>query len=52
MIVKAFRMYLACSKQSINVSYYLLAIIITVIDGNTGKYSLFIIPWAVFRLNN
>lgn len=37
MIIRAFRMYLGHSKPSINVSYYLLAIIIIVTDGNTEK---------------
>lgn len=37
MIIKALKMYLAHSKQSVNVSYDLQAIIITVTDGNTGR---------------
>lgn len=37
MIIRAFRRYLAHSKPSINVSYYLLAIIIIVADGNREK---------------
>lgn len=37
MIIKALKTHLAHSKQSVNVSYDLQAIIITVTDGNTGR---------------
>ena len=37
MIVKALKMYLAHSQQSVNVSYDFRAIIITVTDGNAGR---------------